>query len=181
MRGQSRFQRQRSHDSHSNLVFSSGQALAWVPETCTQLLGTDPTWPPILPGGLEPVLKWFGKNRGWSPSGILHLPYCSTLEHLSPQFKLVRPFPLTLRGKIKPYLFSFGKIPFLQSAHVRGEVDSAELRAGDEPGMDLFHLANVGCLLWVTDVVGAEDAKGQCAELTNGSQLSTTNRTIYHH
>lgn len=56
-----------------------------------------------------------------------------------------------------------------------------ELRAGDEPGMDLFHLANMEYLLWVTDVVGAEDTKGQCAMLTNGSQLSTTNKTIYHH
>ena len=56
-----------------------------------------------------------------------------------------------------------------------------ELRAGDKPGMDLFHLANMEYLLWVTDVVGAEDTKGQCAMLTNGSQLSTTNKTIYHH
>lgn len=45
VRGQSPFQQQRSHDSHSDLVFSSGQALAVVRASCTQLLGPDPTWP----------------------------------------------------------------------------------------------------------------------------------------
>lgn len=166
---------------HTRLwYFPRARLWRWCKHPALSSWGQTPPGPAILPGGLEPVLKWFGKNRGWSPSGILRLPYCSTLEHLSPQFKLVRPLPLTLRGKIKPYLFSFGKIPFLQSAHVRGEADSEELRAGDEPGMDLFHLANVEYLSWVTDVVGAEDTKGQCSELTNGSQLSTTNKAIYH-
>ena len=88
---------------------------------------------PFRHGVQEPVLVWFGKSGRWDSSRRVHLS-----SYSSPGLNRSNLFPLTLEGKIKPYLFLTGQITFFRSGHIHGEVDSAEWRAGNETGMDLL-------------------------------------------
>ena len=87
VRGQSP-QQQRRRDSHSDLVFSSGQALAVVCASCTQLLGPDPAWPSHLARGLGTCSEvvWKKQRVGFPPgyfTGLTARPLDTLLPSLN--------------------------------------------------------------------------------------------------
>lgn len=115
---------------------------------------------PFSHGVQKPALVWFGYSRGQDSSCIAHRLPTRPLNTFLPSLNRSNLSPLTLVGKTKPYLYSVGKIALIQTGYIHWEVYSAELRARNETGKDLFiRLTNIENLLCVRDVVGTVGTK----------------------